>query len=292
MFAKLSYRVVQDIGGWRLKGHAVTPFWRWVASWARACRKPSDVGAGFNDERFVLPELTERHHVVKAARPPDGQLFTLPAFGLGEEREERRRTMRERCELVRSLCGADDRHLVWCQLNQEGDMLESLISGAVQVSGADSEEFKEAAIEWFQGHRCVCDSPMFRGKFAPIQTTGECHCGHRSGRRVLVSKASIFGLGVNLQTCAHVVTFASHSWEDYYQSVRRCHRFGQTRPVVVDIISTEGEVRVRDSMQRKSKQATQMFDELVAHMRDSMSIARNNDHTKEATKITWLSSTK
>jgi hypothetical protein len=72
-FAKLSYRVVQDIGGWRLKGHAVTPFWRWVASWARACRKPSDVGSGFNDARFVLPELTERHHVV-ATRPPDGQL--------------------------------------------------------------------------------------------------------------------------------------------------------------------------------------------------------------------------
>jgi hypothetical protein len=287
-FAKLSYRVVQDIGGWRLKGHAVTPFWRWVASWARACRKPSDVGSGFNDARFVLPELTERHHVVKATRPPDGQLFTMPAFGLGEEREERRRTMRERCELVRSLCTSEDRHLIWCQLNQEGDMIESLIPGCVQVSGADSEEFKEAAVEWFQGHTCVCGTPLFKSKFQ----AGECTCGHKSGRRVLCSKASIFGYGINLQTCAHVVTFASHSFEDYYQCVRRCHRFGQTRPVIVDIISTEGEIRVRDSMQRKSRQASQMFDELVTHMRDAQTIARPNDHVKEATRIPWLSSTK
>jgi hypothetical protein len=288
-FAKLSYRVVQDIGGWRLKGHAVTPFWRWVASWARACRKPSDVGDGFNDERFVLPPLTERHHVVKASRPPDGQLFTLPAFGLGEEREERRRTLRERCDLARSICTSEDRHLVWCQLNAEGDLLESLIPGSVQVSGADSEEFKEAAVEWFQGHTCVCGSELFRSKFPGASP---CMCGHQSGRRTLVSKASIFGYGINLQTCAHVVTFASHSWEDYYQCVHRCHRFGQTRPVTVDIISTEGEVRVRDSMQRKSKQAEQMFAELVTHMRDATMLARRNDHTKEATTPKWLTHSK
>jgi hypothetical protein len=283
-FAKLSHRVVQDMGGWRLKGHAVVPFWRWVASWARACRKPSDVGPGFDDARFVLPELSERHHVVKAARPPDGQLFTMPAFGLSEERDERRRTMRERCELVAALCTSQDRHLVWCQLNQEGDLLEELIPGSVQVSGADSEQFKEAAVEWFQGHACVCGTPLFEKKFP----AGECTCGYRSGRRVLVSKASIFGLGINLQTCAHVVTFASHSWEDFYQCVRRCHRFGQTRPVTVDIISTEGEIRVRDSMQRKSKQAAEMFAALVEHMRDATRIARHNDHTKEVTLPSWL----
>lgn len=281
LFGKLSFRVSQEMGGWRLKGHAAVPFWRWIASWARAARKPSDAGDGFDDARFVLPGLSENHHIVKAERPPDGQLFTLPAFGLGEEREERRRTIAERCELVKSLCRSEDRHLVWCHMNAEGDMLEKLIPGSIQVSGADSEEFKEAAIEWFQGHRCLCKDG-----------SSECTCGHKSGRRVLISKASIFGYGINLQCCAHVVTFASHSWEQYYQCVRRCHRFGQTRPVVVDIISTEGEVRVRDSMVRKSEQASAMFAELVTHMRNATAIARRNDHTKKMEAIPWLQSTR
>ena len=284
-YGKLSYRVSQDIGKWRMKGHAVVPFWRWVASWARACRKPSDVGEDFDDARFVLPPLEERHHVVKAAKPPDGQLFTLPAFGLQEERDERRRTLDERCQLVASLCQSQDRHLVWCHLNSEGDKIESLIPGAVQVSGADSDDFKEAAVEWFQGHTCVCGTPLFRAKFP---ASDQCGCGHKSGRRVLVSKATIFGYGINLQTCAHVVTFASHSWEQHYQCIRRCWRFGQTRRVTVDIISTDGEVRVRESMQRKGKQAEAMFAELVAHMQDATRIARQNDHTKEAGVIPWL----
>ena len=284
-FAKLSFRVAQDIGGWRLKGHAVQPFWRWVASWARAACKPSDVGEGFDDARFLLPALVERHHVVKAVRPPDGQLFTMPAFGLSEERDERRRTMQERCELVRSLCTSDDRHLIWCQMNAEGDLLESLIHGSIQVSGADSEEHKEMAVEWFQGHLCICKG---RANVLPGAEVPPCTCGHVSGRRVLISKATIFGYGINLQTCAHVVTFASHSWEQYYQCVRRCHRFGQTRAVVVDIISTEGEIRVRDSMVRKSAQASAMFAELVTHMKDATKIARTNTHTKETAVIPWL----
>ena len=284
-YGKLSYRVVQDIGKWRMKGHAVVPFWRWVASWARACRKPSDVAPGCDDARFVLPPLEERHHVVKATRPPDGQLFTMPAFGLQEERDERRRTLEERCTLVASLCASQDRHLVWCHLNAEGDRLEALIPGSVQVSGADTDEYKEVAVEWFQGHACICGSPLF--KRAPAGPGG-CACGHASGRRVLISKATIFGYGINLQCCAHVVTFASHSWEQHYQCVRRCWRFGQTRPVVVDVISTDGEVRVRASMERKGKQAEAMFAELVAHMRDATRIARANDHTKKQEVIPWL----
>jgi polynucleotide 5'-kinase involved in rRNA processing len=105
---------------------------------------------------------------------------------------------------------------------------------------------------------------------------------------VLVSKATIFGYGINLQTCAHVVTFASHSWEQHYQCVRRCWRFGQTRPVVVDVISTDGEVRVRESMQRKAKASEAMFAELVAHMQDATRIARQNEHTKKVEMPGWL----
>ena len=140
-FAKLAYRVAQQIGAWRLKGHAEEPFWRWVCSWARACRKPSDLG--FDDDGFILPELIEREHIVYPKTPPDGQLFVLPAFGLREERDERRRTLTERCELVAKLVADHDRSVVWCHLNIEGDLLEKIIPGAVQVKGADADEVKE-----------------------------------------------------------------------------------------------------------------------------------------------------
>jgi len=121
-------------GHWRLKGHAHKAFWRWVASWARACRMPSDLG--FPDDGFVLPELIERHHIVEPHRPPDGMLFVLPAFGLKEEREERRRTIVERCEQVAALVDHDRPAVVWCHLNAEGDALERAIPGAQQITGS------------------------------------------------------------------------------------------------------------------------------------------------------------
>lgn len=228
-FGKLSFRVSQQIGQWRMKGHAVEPFWRWVASWARACRKPSDLG--FDDSRFVLPPLDEQYHVVKPRKPAEGMLFTQPAFGLQEEREERRRTLDERCEYVAKLVTHDQPAVVWCHLNAEGDLLEKLIPGSVQVSGSDTDEAKEEAFEAF-------------GRGAP---------------RVLITKPVIGAWGLNWQHCAHVVTFASHSFEQHYQCVRRCWRFGQTRPVKVDVVSTEGELRVRESLARKSAQADEMF---------------------------------
>lgn len=246
-FAKLSFRVSQSIGQWRLKGHAEVPFWRWVSSWARACRKPSDLG--FSDARFALPPLIERDHIVVPNRPPDGMLFTLPAVGLKEERDERRRTLTERCELVAQLVNHDRPAVVWCHMNAEGDRLEDVIPGAIQVKGADSDEEKEEAYRAF--------------------ASGDC--------RVLVIKPKIGAWGLNWQHCAHVVTFASHSYEQFYQSVRRCWRFGQTSPVIVDIVSTEGEQHVRDNMVRKAEAATAMFDALVLHMHDAMRVDRIRD---------------
>ena len=130
-FGKLSFRVHQSIGQWHLKGHAVTPFWKWVASWARACRKPSDLG--FSDARFALPELIEREHIVIPQRPADGLLFTVPAIGLKEERDERRRTLDERCALVAKLVQHDRPAVIWCHLNVEGDALTRAILGSRQV---------------------------------------------------------------------------------------------------------------------------------------------------------------
>lgn len=257
-YAKLSFRVSQSIGQYRMKAHAVSYFWRWVASWALACRKPSDLG--FDNSRFSLPQLIEREHVVKPLRPAEGMLFNLPAFGLQEEREERRRTLKERCELVAGLVAHDRPAAVWCHMNAEGELLEKLIPDAVQVSGADSDDEKEEAYAAF--------------------ASGEA--------RVLVTKPKIGAWGLNWQHCSDVVTFASHSYEQYYQSVRRCWRFGQQREVTVDIISTDGETRVRDSMMRKSAAADAMFAELVGHMRDSMRIDAERTDTKKQEVPSWL----
>lgn len=246
-------------GKWRFKGHAETGFWRWVCSWARAIRKPSDFG--FDDGRFVLPPLVEREHTVEARSVAPGMLFSLPAFGLQEEREERRRTLQERCEMVADLVsGTGQPAVVWCHLNAEGDLLEKMIHEGRQVSGASSDEEKEEVYEAF-------------GK-------GQL--------RVVVIKPKIGAFGLNWQHCAHVVTFASHSYEQYYQAVRRCWRFGQTRPVVVDLVSTEGEHGVRASMRRKSEAADRMFTSLVAHMNEAIRLDVGQKFEKEVEAPSWL----
>ena len=118
-----------DAVKWRFKGHAELPFWRWVCSWARAIRRPSDLG--FSDAKFMLPPLVEQEHYVEVDTPPDGLLFALPAVGLKEQREERRRSLGDRCEKVASLVNGTGRPaLVWCHLNDEGDLLDELIPDA------------------------------------------------------------------------------------------------------------------------------------------------------------------
>lgn len=255
---RLSWRVIQSFGQWALKAHALEPFWKWVASWARACRKPSDLG-NYDDAAFVLPPLNRRDHTVTPRTPSPGFLFTVPAFGLNQERAERRRTLDQRSELAAELTKKSDSAVVWCHLNSEGDRLEKDIDGAVQVKGAQSLEEKEELILAFLG--------------------GEA--------RVLVTKAKIAGLGLNLQHCAHVVTFVDHSYEQFYQSVRRCWRFGQKRPVTLDVIATEGEVNVRRNMDRKEQLASQMFDSVVRFMNDGQGV--RIDKSTDPTEVpSWL----
>lgn len=259
---RLSWRVLQSFGQWALKSHAFEPFWKWVSSWARACRKPSDLGP-FDDTGFVLPPINRRDHVVVPRTPPKGFLFTIPAFGLNQERDERRRTLDERSELVAELTEHSDSAVVWCHLNPEGDRLEKEIKGAVQVKGSQSIEEKEERILAF--------------------LKGEA--------RVLVTKAKIAGLGLNMQHCAHVVNFVDHSYEKFYQCVRRCWRFGQKRQVTLDVIATEGEMNVKRNMERKEKLASQMFDSVVRFMNDAQ-IARA-DCNRMATEVpSWLRSIK
>lgn len=245
---------------WRFKGHAEGDFWRWVASWARATRKPSDIG--FSDDGYDLPELRHREHVVTAltARDDDA-LFDLPARGLNEERAEARNTITERCETAAAVLADAESAVAWCQLNAEGDLLTELIDGAVQVSGSDSPDEKEEKLLAFGAGQI----------------------------RALVTKPVIGAWGLNWQHCNRMSFFPSHSYEQYYQAVRRSWRFGQERPVTVDIITTEGGGRVLDNLQRKAKQADEMFDALVAHMQDAMQIRRATDHTETMEVPSWAS---
>lgn len=257
-FQKLSYRVSQSIGQYRLKHHAIKDFWRWVASWAIACRNPSDLG--FSDEGYRLPELIERDHIIMPDSPPDGFLFNMPAIGLQGEREERKRTLTQRCEYASSLVAGDDAAVMWCHANAEGDMLEEIVPNARQIAGRTPDDEK---IELYEAFAC-----------------GEL--------KKLVIKPKIGAWGLNWQHCNNVVTFASHSYEQHYQAVRRCYRFGQKRPVTVHVIATEGEVRVLGNMRKKAAKAEAMFTELVAAMNQSTKIETEDIYTKKVKVPSWL----
>jgi hypothetical protein len=244
---------------WRLKGHAEEPFWKWVSSWARAIRKPSDYG--FEDGRHVLPELIQRMTIVEANRPPDDALFDVPAHGLREEREEIRRTLYERCEAAAALIKDAEHAVSWCHLNDESALLTQLVDGAVEVAGSESPEAKEEKLHAFSDGQI----------------------------RVLVTKPSIGAWGLNWQHCHRMTYFPSHSYEQMYQATRRLWRFGQDHPVTVDIITTEGGRNVVANLQRKADQSDAMFTALVQHMNDALAVDRHNYETKIEVPA-WLAS--
>ena len=253
------YRV-KDRDVWRFKGHAEEAFWRWVSSWARVARRPSDLG--FSDDGYVLPPLETRRHVVKARTLAEGTLFDVPANGLQEEREETRRTIVERCEKAAELLADAQPGIAWCQLNDEGDLLTKLIDGAVQVSGSDSLEVKEERLSAFS-----------RGEI-----------------RVLVTKPKLGAWGLNWQHCHRMTYMPSHSFEQMYQAVRRCWRFGQTEPVIVEVVTTTGGEKVLANLERKAAQADVMFSSLTAHMRDAQTIQRATAYGKQAEVPSWVTS--
>ncbi len=243
---------------WRFKSHAERPFWRWLCSWARAIRKPSDLG--FSDKKFVLPPLNANIHIVKASRPMDGFLFPIPANGLHEQRQERRHTIKERCEKASELVDHKRPAIIWCHLNPEGDLLDKLIPDADQVSGRDSDEEKEEKFNAF------CSGQL----------------------RVLIIKPKIGALGLNFQHCSHMTFFPSHSFEQYYQGVRRCWRFGQKSPVSIDIITSEGESNVMSNLFRKEEQASRMFEVIVGEMANELKIKRGTSFPKQEEIPSWL----
>lgn len=254
-------RVQAGMGAYRFKGHAEGPFWRWVSSWARAIRKPSDYG--YDDGAFILPALEHRTTIVEASRPADGTLFDVPAYGLSEEREELRRTLPERCEAAAALVADADSAVLWCHLNDESTMLARLIPGAVEVTGSDSPDEKEEKLAAFS-----------RGEITH-----------------LVTKPIIGAWGLNWQHCNRMTYFPSHSYEQYYQAIRRSWRFGQTRPVLIDVVTTKGGEATLANLQRKATAADAMFDALIAHMNDALRVQRTHDYDTQIEVPAWLSAT-
>jgi hypothetical protein len=231
--------------GWRLKGHAKRVFWRWVCTWAAMVRKPSDLG--YDDGAFVLPPLHRHQHTVAndiRDAWASGSLFVEEAKGLSGRRSARKSSLADRVATAAAMVNAsDEQWIVWCNLNAEADALEKAIPGAVQVAGSDGSEEKEIRIIDFAESRS----------------------------RVLVTKPSIAGWGVNLQSCRNQVFVGlSDSFEEMYQAVRRCYRFGQLRPVNVHIVTSEAEGGVVANVERKEKDAAAMADAMVAEMREMM----------------------
>jgi hypothetical protein len=185
-----------------------------------------------------LPALVERIVTVEASRPMPGHLFVTAARDLQEQRLERRATLKERCEAVERAAEGVDKFVAWCHLNDEADLLEHLIGGSNQVSGAMCDEQKIELFDYF--------------------TTGQL--------RVLITKPKIGAFGLNWQHCANLSVFPSHSYEQYYQAVRRCWRYGQTRDVTVHVVTTQGEADVLGNLQRKAAAADRMFAVMAEEM--------------------------
>lgn len=232
---------VHDDEGWRLKGHAAEPMYRWMTTWAIAMRRPSDLG--FSDEGFDLPPLSIVPEVVHVELEPENQLFATELGGVSGRAKVRRSTLEPRVERVAKLSTGLEQWIVWCGLNDEAKLATEAISGAVNVEGSWTPERKAEALEAFQ------DGYI----------------------RVLVTKPSIAGFGMNFQN-AHKMAFLglSDSYEAYYQAIRRCYRYGQTQPVDAHIIVSDLEQQIVENVKRKEQDAAKTTNALIRHMREAM----------------------
>lgn len=229
-------------GGWRLKGHAAKPFYRWLARWSVFVRLPSDLG--YPDDGYVLPPLSVKDEIVRCDWKPEEQLFAVSLGGVTGRTEVRRNTLLNRVEKALSILrDSPDQWLVWCNLNEEQDALKKALGEeAVSIQGKDSEDAK------------------IKSEF--LWRTGSA--------RVLITKPKIFGFGMNWQHC-HKMLFLGlgDSYEAYYQAIRRCYRFGQKEPVDVRIVISDVEGQIANNVRRKEEQAQTTAEQVVSAMRES-----------------------
>ena len=218
---------------WRFRGHSEMPFWEWVATWAKAIRKPSDMK--YSDDGFLLPPIIEKRHIIKSSNIEEGMLFALPAIGLNAQRRESKRTISDRAEYTSDLINRSDKQFTaWCHLNDEGDALEELIEDSVQVSGKDSDDLKEKKLLAFINEDI----------------------------KVLITKPKIGAWGLNMQNCHNTAYYPSHSFEFFHQAMHRHQRYGQKNQVNLHLIMTDAHQEVMDNLSRKAIAADRMFDRL------------------------------
>jgi DNA modification methylase len=243
----LSMFFIHDSGHtqkWRLKGHAENEFWKWMSTWAVVLRKPSDLG--YDDKKFILPEIHYHEHIIKSNRKPTDTLFIMEAKTLQDRQKARRETIEDRVKYVsNNIIDKKNQWSIWCNLNNESSELKNNIKDSIEVKGSDKDEYKENAMLDF--------------------STGK--------NRIIISKPRISGFGMNWQNCHNTVFVGlSDSYEQFYQAVRRHWRFGQKKEVHVHIVITEEEGQVLQNIQRKEKDAEKMYNNMVEHMRN-LSIA-------------------
>jgi hypothetical protein len=239
----LSSYFLHDQDGWRVKGHARTPMFRWMSTWAIAIRRPSDMG--YDDKGYDLPALNIRPHLLPVDVVPDGQFFATALGGVAGRAKIRRATLAARVARVADLVLAepDEPWLLWCGLNDEAEALKARLPGAINVTGTWTPEAKAEALLGF------ADSDF------PI----------------LITKPSIAAFGLNWQHCARMAFVGlNDSYEAYYQAIRRCWRYGQTRPVDVHIVLSDLEGQIAENVMRKEREAASTANELITQM----SIAR------------------
>jgi len=217
-----------DTSKWRLKGHGKKRFWEWVSTWAIVMSHPSDLG--YDEDGYDLPPLIYNEHIVET--DPTDDLFVTVAMGLQDRNKARKGSVDQRVQKASDIANSmDGPVIVWCNLNEESDKLTKSIIDAVEVKGSDKSEHKENSLMGF--------------------TDGTV--------RILVSKPSIAGFGMNWQHCNQMIFVGlSDSWEKYYQAIRRCWRFGQTKPVSVHIVSADTEGAVLCNIKRKDQQNEEM----------------------------------
>lgn len=238
---------VHDDDGWRLKGHAHKAMFKWMTSWAVALRRPSDIG--YSDDGYQLPGLEIISHLLPVDIVPDGQLFATDLGGVGGRSHVRKQTLSARCDKAAELVLSepDESWLIWCGLNDEAETLSRLIPGSVNVHGGWSPEAKADALLGF------ADGSI----------------------QVLITKPSIAAFGLNWQHCARMAFVGlSDSYEAYYQAIRRCHRYGQTRIVQAHVILSELEGQIAVNIARKEKESSSITSGMVSQMKSSSGIYR------------------
>jgi ERCC4-related helicase len=246
---------------WYLKPHAENDFWKWVSQWSLSIRKPSDLG--FSDNNYALPKLIEQQTVVKNEVPMvvggQASLFNFPAVSFAEIKAETRTTLEQRCAKAVELANAHDTSVYWVNLNDEAALINNLDKSAMEVKGQMSIEKKEEILLAFS----------------------------RGDVKKLVTKTSITAFGLNWQHCNHTTYFPTYSYEQYYQAIRRFWRFGQQSAVTVDLVLSDGQTRIMESLQTKKQKADEMFTNLLNHV-NSIYTIQQKEFNQEVIKPKFL----